>query len=61
MATNRQLPADRGGAQLEGGTGGVILFGRNATTGEEVHQMADLDYFTWLLLSLFCHCIFMCA
>ena len=47
--------------QVTGGTGSVTLTGWNATTGEPVQQMADLDYFTCLLLSLFCHYIFMCV
>ena len=38
--------------QVQASTGTVILAGTNATTGEAVQQMADLDYFTCLLLLL---------
>ena len=41
--------------QMQAFLGTVTLTGTNATTGETVRQMADLDYFTCLLLSWICY------
>ena len=35
------------------GTGTVTLTGTNATTGEAVQQMADLDYILYLSVAFF--------